>query len=184
MEWRIFFSFKPRLLIRVLHFLLFFNFTEDICRSSQDKKTCTKLQSVGQQLKELQEEHQQTMADMRLLVTSMARLQKKVKQLESVSGLSVLINPRVKKRQGRINRQYYRGNDTYTVLQVLTLQWTARLLRIFAKCRHWRQVFRQQIFLARSFLLELDCQRWLRAAKRPKSGSPKQLLEVDYLITF
>ena len=62
------------------------SFTEDLCRSSQDKKMCTKLQSVNQQLKDLQQKHQQTMADMRLLVTSMARLQKKVKLLESVSG--------------------------------------------------------------------------------------------------
>ena len=37
----------------------------------------------------------------------------------------------------------------------------------------------REIVLARA-----GCQRWLRAAKRPKSGSLKQLLEVDYLITF
>ena len=62
-------------------------FTEDACRSSQDKKMCTKLQSVSQQLRDLQQEHQQTMADMRLLVTSMARLQKEVKLSKSVSVL-------------------------------------------------------------------------------------------------
>ena len=48
---------------------------------------CTKLQSVSQQLRDLQQEHQQTMADMRLLVTSMARLQKEMKFLKSVSVL-------------------------------------------------------------------------------------------------
>ena len=67
-------------------FCIFF-LTEDACRSSQDKKMCAKLQSVSQQLKDLQQEHQQTMADMRLLVTSMARLQKEVKLFKSVSVL-------------------------------------------------------------------------------------------------
>ena len=70
-------------IISANNFLLF-ALTEDACRSSQDKKMCTKLQSVSQQLRDVQQEHQQTMADMRLLVTSMARLQKKVKFLEAV----------------------------------------------------------------------------------------------------
>ena len=56
---------------------------------------CTKLQSVSEQLRDLQQEHQQTLdqhaADLRLLVTSVARLQKNVNVLGSVSSPFSLI---------------------------------------------------------------------------------------------